>query len=155
MYYAGTAAIFAFHQNHFTRSCPLPWWTPTRPRSLAMAGNTGWLYIIHRHVTTRLALYTPKIHLWFIRFSPFIIFMKSYSLFPFLQLSTYAIYFQAHGEYPWQSNRPIVSVDKGNIKQNGNKHLQHSFINSSYSSLICIRWYIIYYSVSTIDVQDA
>lgn len=30
-----------------------------------------------------------------------------------LQLSTYAIYFQAHGEYPWQSNRPIVTMDKG------------------------------------------
>ncbi|CAB3258857.1 unnamed protein product [Arctia plantaginis] len=33
----------------------------------------------------------------------------------YTQLSTYAIYFQAHGEYPWQSNRPIVSVDKGGI----------------------------------------
>uniref|UniRef100_A0A2A4JZZ0 Uncharacterized protein n=1 Tax=Heliothis virescens TaxID=7102 RepID=A0A2A4JZZ0_HELVI len=33
----------------------------------------------------------------------------------YTQLSTYAIYFQAHGEYPWQSNRPIMSVDKGGI----------------------------------------
>ncbi|KOB75164.1 putative integrase, partial [Operophtera brumata] len=33
----------------------------------------------------------------------------------YTQLSTYAIYFQAHGEYPWQSNRPIVSIDKGGI----------------------------------------
>ncbi|XP_068617455.1 uncharacterized protein [Battus philenor] len=33
----------------------------------------------------------------------------------YTQLSTYAIYFQAHGEYPWQSSRPIVSVDKGGI----------------------------------------
>ncbi|KAI8430499.1 hypothetical protein MSG28_000754 [Choristoneura fumiferana] len=31
------------------------------------------------------------------------------------KLSTYAIYFQAHAEYPWQSNRPIVSADKGGI----------------------------------------
>ncbi|KAI8430503.1 hypothetical protein MSG28_000754 [Choristoneura fumiferana] len=33
----------------------------------------------------------------------------------YTQLSTYAIYFQAHAEYPWQSNRPIVSADKGGI----------------------------------------
>ncbi|XP_045458175.1 uncharacterized protein LOC123668487 [Melitaea cinxia] len=33
----------------------------------------------------------------------------------YTQLSTYAIYFQAHGEYPWQSSRPIVSIDKGGI----------------------------------------
>lgn len=36
--------------------------------------------------------------------------LYTYSVF---QLSTYAVYFQAHGEYPWQSNRPIVSIDKG------------------------------------------
>lgn len=37
---------------------------------------------------------------------------KCIKIVPF-QLSTYAIYFQAHGEYPWQSSRPIVSIDKG------------------------------------------
>ncbi|XP_063394322.1 uncharacterized protein LOC134679350 [Cydia fagiglandana] len=33
----------------------------------------------------------------------------------YTQLSTYAIYFQAHAEYPWQSNRPVVPADKGGI----------------------------------------
>ncbi|XP_060809660.1 uncharacterized protein LOC106130478 [Amyelois transitella] len=33
----------------------------------------------------------------------------------YTQLSTYAIYFQAHGEYPWESNRPILASGKGGM----------------------------------------